>query len=414
MPSLQDIIDASEFLKIRSIAIYQDRCVVVRNRNSTCTKCMDACLKDCIDVSNNEVKIDSDACMNCGCCVCVCPSNALIAIDPNSKKVRNDLADTADPINSIGTIVCERKATKDNLDRRMFAILPCLGHVDEVLLIEAVAAGLDDIVLVDGDCPTCKLGAASEYIDEAVANASSFLEASGSNAIVTRSGRLPQEFENDRSHVSSRGDSRRNLAAQTADYMKNVASGFAKKAIDERLGLNKEQSLHNRLGVGKNGRLPIFEPEMNYRILDALEKISEDVDRYDGVEASVDLDAPMLCGEVIRTRHFGSIMIDIEKCSGCGLCVMFCPTGALSHAIYDEPEDPERKYLEFQASSCIQCLLCEDVCLRKCLRIDPEVSLEQLYDFEPELIEINKPKNKTSIFDLGNGRFSKGKGSNGN
>ena len=82
------------------------------------------------------------------------------------------------------------------------------------------------------------------------------------------------------------------------------------------------------------------------------------------------------------------------------MCVLFCPTEALKYAKYDEPADEERMYLEFQAADCTQCMLCKDVCLRSCIEVDRHVSLAELFDFEPRLVEIARPENRTDLLGL--------------
>ena len=94
---------------------------------------------------------------------------------------------------------------------------------------------------------------------------------------------------------------------------------------------------------------------------------------------------------------FGDIAIDVEKCSGCGMCVMFCPTDALRKAV-DRHPDEGKAYLEFQVSDCGQCNLCADACLKKCIEIVPVVSMEELFDFEPRLVEISAAKKGNKLF----------------
>ena len=50
-------------------------------------------------------------------------------------------------------------------------------------------------------------------------------------------------------------------------------------------------------------------------------------------------------------------MEDTEKCNGCGMCAVFCPTGAIRR---DEAKKSYRnpRFLEFWASECVQCGLC--------------------------------------------------------
>jgi ferredoxin len=97
-------------------------------------------------------------------------------------------------------------------------------------------------------------------------------------------------------------------------------------------------------------------------------------------------------------RRFGKVSIDIDACSGCGLCVMFCPTGALAHEKYDKPADPARKYLDFNANMCVQCGLCKDVCMRNCMEVSSVVNVASLMDFEPALLEIKNAESGKKLF----------------
>jgi len=49
-------------------------------------------------------------------------------------------------------------------------------------------------------------------------------------------------------------------------------------------------------------------------------------------------------------------------CTGCNICVAFCPTGALS----SQP-DPEKWSLSFQAAACVDCRTCIDLCPRRAI-----------------------------------------------
>ena len=98
----------------------------------------------------------------------------------------------------------------------------------------------------------------------------------------------------------------------------------------------------------------------------------------------------------IDTRLFGSVRIDAQRCSVCGMCTVFCPTGALvkSEVV---PEDGVGSYLEFSAADCVQCNLCADACLKKCLEVDSVVSTAELFDFEPRMIHLPDPPKRAGI-----------------
>lgn len=400
MPSFGDMLEVADLLQLNAISIQADRCVAVRNRNSKCQKCVEACIADAISVSRNEIEIDPSACTNCGCCIGVCPTGALCAVEPSQDALETEACKTGDPSSGTAIIACARKAARREGDPDKYAEVPCLGHLTEEELLNVAAAGYDDIVLVDGDCASCKFGAASAFVDDVVANACKLFDGCGAEAIITRSPEFPPEAI-DRESANIRGKSRRGLMRQTGSYMKTVAGNVAQKAIDEKLGRKNEPlTLRDRLGAGKSGKLPAFAPAANYRILEDMEKLgkaSRDMQPEDSAASTEGAPDFALSGEIIDTRHFGIVEIEADKCSGCGMCVMFCPTGALKFDEFDEPADPDRRYLEFQAADCTQCMLCKDVCLRYCIEVGSKVTVGELFDFEPRLIEIPRPQHTSSL-----------------
>ena len=93
--------------------------------------------------------------------------------------------------------------------------------------------------------------------------------------------------------------------------------------------------------------------------------------------------------ERIDSRRFASISIDVAKCNACGMCAMFCPTGALKR---DETDDvsSDIQQLEFTACECVQCGLCRDVCWKGALSVSSEVPADQLFDFDPVVFDLRK------------------------
>lgn len=383
MPNLNDIMEMMDALETKAVITVPTRCVAVRNRHSTCQKCIDACLADAIHIEKNELEIDAGACVACGACIAVCPTSALISVDPMEEELAAAVAATTPAADGVPVIACARKAARQVGDPDKYAVVPCLARMDERLIVELAARGITDIQLVDGVCATCKYRGAVPAIDDTVASARELLAAVGSDAVITRTSEFPEAV-----HVADLqkavGAARREFFTSTGHYAKDVAKSAAEKMVNEKLKQLKlqkeEQSLRDKLGV-KNGagKMPTIDAERNMEILDAMARIGEPVE------------------EEMFTRIFGDVEVDAEKCSGCGMCVMFCPTDALRKSLDVHP-DKTRAYMEFSMAECTQCNLCADACLKKCIEVVPVVPLAELFDFEPRLVEISASKSGNKLF----------------
>lgn len=383
MPNLNDIMEMVDALETKAVITVPTRCVAVRNRHSTCQKCIDACLADAIHIEKNELEIDAGACVGCGACIAVCPTSALISVDPMEEELAAAVAATTPAADGVTVIACARKAARQVGDPDKYAVVPCLARMDEQLIVELAARGITDIQLVDGVCATCKYRGAVPAMDDTVASARELLAAVGSDAVITRTSEFPEAVRV-ADLQKAVGAARREFFTSTGHYAKDVAKSAAEKMVNDKLKQLKlqkeEQSLRDKLGV-KNGagKMPTINAERNLEILDAMARIGEPVE------------------EEMFTRVFGDVEVDAEKCSGCGMCVMFCPTDALRKSLDVHP-DKDRAYMEFSMAECTQCNLCADACLKKCIEVVPVVSLAELFDFEPRLVEISASKSGNKLF----------------
>ena len=58
MPNLNDIMEMMDALETKAIITIPTFCVAVRNRHSSCRKCVDACLADAITIEKNGKTCD--------------------------------------------------------------------------------------------------------------------------------------------------------------------------------------------------------------------------------------------------------------------------------------------------------------------------------------------------------------------
>ena len=187
MPNLSDIADVAEALGGKSVLVVEKRCVAVRNRHSTCRKCIEACVADAISVGDNSVKIDAEACVSCGACTVVCPTEALVPVEPADVELASAAASATRALGgSLSVFACARMAARREGDPDKYVSVPCLARMEESLLLQLASHGVGDVVLVDGTCSTCKFGGTSEGVTATVESANSLLEAQGSSVRVRR------------------------------------------------------------------------------------------------------------------------------------------------------------------------------------------------------------------------------------
>ena len=281
-------------------------------------------------------------------------------------------------------IACARIASKGLADPHKFAEVPCLARVDESLLLGLAAVGAKDIVLVDGCCKTCRFRETSPGVDETIASANNLMQTQGAPAMVSRVSEFPEGLALKNAN-SLLGEARRGFFTSATSWTASAAGKTAEMVIRKNLGMQaKDATLREQLGAGASGTLPQFQERRRSQVLDAMDRLGEPV------------------VEQVETRLFGRVEIDASVCNSCGMCAVFCPTGALSKsAIKPSPNadgTPDGgSFLEFSCAECVQCGLCMDSCMKKCITVSPQVHTAELFDFEPRFIYLPKPQARPGI-----------------
>lgn len=364
MPSINEIMQVAEALEKSPVIVVRDRCLVMRNRNATCRRCADACVKDAIVIAANDITLHATSCVGCGACIAACPTEALVAAQPTDAEVVRAAMASMEANDGKAVIACARIASKRQADPERFAEVPCLSRVDETFLVCLAAEGASTVLLVDGNCSTCKHRDCMYALDNAERFSSMLLEAHGCEINLTHMTGFPDGMQAE--VVEGQHDSsRRSFFAEAAGMARETAKTAAKVKLENELGYKlDERSIGERLRVTANGTLPQLRMPRHEAMLNALDSI--------GIPESGELD----------TRLFGTLNINKGKCNACSMCAVFCPTGALRSELPSKGAN-FLKNLEFSACDCVQCGLCVDVCWKRALTLSNSVDVVELYDFEP-------------------------------
>ena len=396
---------ALQALQSDHVHVCQERCLLVRNRNAECLRCAQACTSGCISYNEQTKMIDIDQarCVGCGTCATACPTCALEARDPNDTEL---LACLQGALNASASkrvaIVCEKAGIAQN---ECTVRLTCLGRIDESALIQLAAWGAREVTLTCGACNACEHKPGRTVVEEVCESANTLLglwdgtmhvelkevgpaaEPTGLPAQETRADRtathgkiaqVDQQIQTacaDRTATQSAIEQVNQLiqsadAGKVAEHDTATRDGgrpnlSAEASDDKAAATDQVDRPLKRLKVMADGTLPHFVPDRRERLLDALADLGE---------------GPMNSQAMARTRLWGHVVIDTDKCTSCRMCATFCPTGAIVK--FDAPDGTFG--IDHYAADCVKCLCCQTICRSQAIVVEDTVPANVLVNAVPE------------------------------
>lgn len=396
---------ALQALQSDHVHVCQERCLLVRNRNAECLRCAQACTSGCISYNEQTKMLDIDQarCVGCGTCATACPTCALEARDPNDTELLARLqgALTTSASKRIA-IACEKAGVpQDECTVR----LTCLGRIDESALLQLAAWGAREVTLTCGACNACEHKPGRTVVEEVCKSANTLLglwdstmhvelkevgpaaEPTGLSAQETRADRtathgkiaqVDQQIQTacaDRTATQSAIEQVNQLiqsagAGKVAEHDTATRDGdrpnlSAEASDDKAAATDQVDRPLKRLKVMADGTLPHFVPDRRERLLDALADLGE---------------GPTDSQAMARTRLWGHVVIDTDKCTSCRMCATFCPTGAIVK--FDTPDGTFG--IDHYAADCVKCLCCQTICRAQAIVVEDTVPANVLVNAVPE------------------------------
>lgn len=445
MPSLLDAAEAFSKLGKKSVEIDQAACVRVRHRHASCMACFQVCAHEAIARDDDGLlAIDNHLCTGCGACASVCPTSALQLVEDIPELVRaaiesiaeqaDALQDDTDPSSADSlrtekpcgtlTISCEylrnqqaalkerahreadlrASASPDEIDpskakpgheAECSLTLSCLAALDEAALISAACSNVE-VRYESGDCACCpnaqgsliaEVSEQAEHLLAALVDASPYgLSLPGNARAIAPQWTIVEAESEEASRANTSPElSRRGMfdhfVHRTTDSIAEAAVGtFYVGAETQREKPALTQSLLARKGLMKR-----VEPVRNERILNELYRI-DPAWAEATLNAEDDIHLP--------TRLFGSVRVSETICDLCGICMTFCPTGAL-RGVANEPVNSFvaltrnteiHGQLDFRANDCVACQLCTDICPHDALELQRGIRECDLFALEPRTL----------------------------
>ena len=311
-------------------------CVRASSKMSECTKCVEVCPVNTIEIVENIPTFTPSACVDCGGCVGVCPTEAF------SLKDFSTVDFFFDTVKSGETLISCRKN------------LPCLSILSVEHLISLALASETPVVLDLGHCQSCEIrdplfAQIEQNIEEANFVLSSFSEKQLLSEMIAYEEEGADGGEVAKEEEPSRRSFLSNLSLKGAAKQKAVFDEAVEAGEQKRFDIDSAV-----IAKIKDKRLPD-----KRKILFTMLKRTEKPEQYE-----------VLPEEEIS---FVSQKFVDDRCTNCQICYRICPTGALS-------SDAKFSVIHFDAMLCLKCHLCHDSCEPDAIQLQPGFEIKEFFE----------------------------------
>lgn len=357
-----------------ALAVHEERCISVRNRNADCLRCVEACTSGALSYRENELLVEPERCIGCGTCATACPTCAIELRNPTDAELTAELKRSIVATKGHPVIVCETALEDAGVvveDASATCVVPCLGRVDESALVGLAAYRAFDATLACGSCETCPHAPGGALVRDVVQGARNLLAAFGSDMRVDVVEQLPERVLAQGAPSGTRGAGMGEGVGRR-DFLRSAKEASARAAgaaVAEELSVVEADPVPAAYRkVEADGTLSHFVPTRRVRLYNYLHHVGEPV------------------ADEVETRVIGAVSIDGEKCSSCRMCAVFCPTGAIKKL-----DEGDLFGVVHRPSACMQCRLCERICPEEAIAVSGRVPIRQFMGKEAVCFAMKRP-----------------------
>lgn len=328
-------------------------CLNRRHQAAGCTRCVAACPVDAITLVDHRPQLDDQQCIRCGICLHSCPTGVFTQHDPAERQL---LAATHSLSAKPVAVVCALHPTPNETAAPVATIVQhrrCLAALAVDQLLALSEDGTRPVWLDDGPCATCPLGAAQEILQQRVTSANALLQAFGRQAVLF----LQSEQEE---RLTAEPTRRPLIDTGNPPVARRGFFAALGRAVGVQSVTPQPTSLPNA-GQAFPSRLPQQIPPQRIALQRQLQPWP----------------LPEATAVAVADLPFAAVQVDPARCSACGLCARFCPTGALHFT----PEE-DHFTLNFHAANCLDCPLCTVACPEHAIHLGDTLAVAALVNEE--------------------------------
>lgn len=318
------------------IELDNSKCVRLLSKESECNKCETICPTSAIVVTENIPlpSINFSACVGCGGCGAVCPSEALSLDDFSATDFFFDFIDDKENL-----VSCKKN-------------VPCIAALSVEHII-SMAVLKKEVIFDVGHCGECEIKSTCHpQILKNCEEASYVLEAMESSASL----KLEELcFEPEVKEETNRREFLGNMNLQGVAKTRNEFEKEVKKATDE---LIEHTASNSDISLLRQKRVPD-----KRKILFTAMKRVEKPSTYHVVDAT-------------ELSFTSQKLMDESLCTACQMCYRVCPTGALT-------SDGKNSKIDFDPFLCIKCQICHDTCEPDAITLSSSYNMKEF--FEPQV-----------------------------